>query len=305
MDEMPDAEELRWSAEHAIKKRELEIKEGDLLIKQQELQIKEQDLQIKQQELQIKQEDGSKQRFTALAVALIAAATSIAGVAVGVAVKEAGEKTQAEHREKQLKAEIEARSAEASKAAKHAEDLATRQFEYTLVRDAANDSNPFVVRSKMKNLLDYGLLVLLKDTVLLHVNQDPVGAKDAALRTTKIAGGLEVPTNDAIEAYQARLKANPNDVDALILLGFALYKVGRLPEAIQWLDKALSISKDSPWGLYNAALVNCRAGDYPKADGYLGRLLSANPDFVGIIKRHGQFDHCRGHAPQLAKVLGS
>ncbi len=300
MDETPDAEELRWSAEHAIKKRELQLKEEDLLIRQCELQIKKQDAEIKRQELQIKQQDGSKQRFTALAVALIAAATSIAGAAVGVAVKVVGEKEQAEQRERQLAAEIAARSAESLKAAKHAEDLATRQFEYALVKDAANDSNPFVVRSKMKNLLDYDLLVLLKDKVLLHINQDPFGTKEPSERRT----GLGVPTNDAIEAYQARLKANPRDVDAMILLGFALYKVRRLPEAIQSLDNALSISKDSPWGLYNAALVNCRAGNFLKADGYLERLVVANPGFVGIIKRHGQFDNCKEKSTQLPKILG-
>jgi tetratricopeptide (TPR) repeat protein len=290
MDEMPDAEERRWTAEHAIQKRELEIKEQDLLIKQQELQIK--------------LKDGTKQRFTALAVALIAAATSIAGVAVGVAAKEAGERTQSEARERQLNAEMRARSAEASKAAQRAEELATRQFEYTLVRDAANDSDPFVVRSKMKNLIDYDLLTLLKDKVVLQINQDPVGAKDATVRTTKVEGSA-VPTNSAIEAYQARLKANATDVDAMILLGFALYKVGRLPEAVKRLDDALSISKNSPWGLYNAALVNCRARDYAKADVYLKRLLTADPSFGAIIKKHGQFDHCKGNAPQLAKILGS
>jgi tetratricopeptide (TPR) repeat protein len=284
-------EQLRWAADHSIK--------------QQELRIKEDELSIKKQELEIKLRDGSKQRFTALAVALIASATSVAGVAVGLAAREREETAQAVKREELLKAGIEARSKEATSAAQSAADQATREFEYNLVRDAANDSSPFVVRSKMKNLIDYDLLVLLKDKVLLRINQDPSGSRDAIPRTTKIAGRPEVPTNDAIEAYEARLKTDRNDVDTMILLGFALYKVGRLLEAVQWLDTAVSISKDSPWGLYNAALVNCRAGNYQKADGYLTRLLSTSPGFATIIKKHGQFDHCKENAPQLAKILGS
>ncbi len=88
------------------------------------------------------------------------------------------------------------------------------------------------------------------------------------------AGGLK----QARQLYEEILRVDPQNVDALHLLGVALHQLGNHGSAIEKIRAALQLKPKSPVFLTNLAAVHTSAGDHPEAAAYCQEALQIEPD---------------------------
>lgn len=87
----------------------------------------------------------------------------------------------------------------------------------------------------------------------------------------------------ASAACRALLEKNPDHVAALHFMGGAAYHAGRLTEAREWLEKALTHAPDSPPLLINLATILVKQKDYDRGITALRRAQVLNPDDVDVL----------------------
>jgi tetratricopeptide (TPR) repeat protein len=83
---------------------------------------------------------------------------------------------------------------------------------------------------------------------------------------------------EAIEYLDRALTIEPNHVLALTSMGGALVGLGKYQEAIEYLDRALTIEPNNINALYNKGLALHNLERYEEAIGYYDRALAINPD---------------------------
>ncbi|HAD11049.1 MAG TPA: hypothetical protein DCF33_01290 [Saprospirales bacterium] len=67
--------------------------------------------------------------------------------------------------------------------------------------------------------------------------------------------------NEAIEAYNAALRLNPNYADAINNTGNAYASMGKFPEALAAFDKAIQLKPDAPNYRCNRGMAKNASGD--------------------------------------------
>jgi len=80
---------------------------------------------------------------------------------------------------------------------------------------------------------------------------------------TKVISGF----NGYKDYYQKVIEYFPNSADAYAMRGFCDYKLGRIPEAILWYQKAKHLSPDFFWHYYNLGVLYFIQGQYAEAVG--------------------------------------
>lgn len=107
----------------------------------------------------------------------------------------------------------------------------------------------------------------------------------------------------AAQSYDAALKLDPNNTNALQFYGYLQIRQGNTDQAVSLLRHAVSTNPLDPWSRYNFALALYHSGDRDAAIDQLQQLVIFAPEFKQVILSDTQFRQLR-RTPQLQKLLG-
>lgn len=93
--------------------------------------------------------------------------------------------------------------------------------------------------------------------------------------------------NQAANLYTAILATQPNNFDALHLLGVLRYRQYRFIEALHYIDAALKLRPTHVAGLSNLGLVQAGMGNHEKALASYDKALGFEPDYVEALNNRG------------------
>lgn len=100
---------------------------------------------------------------------------------------------------------------------------------------------------------------------------------------------------DAEQAYRFALELAPQHPEALHLLGLALYRQNRIPEAVTYLTAAVNQQPSSPLYWFNLGVISQKAGQhkeaieaYRKAVTLNGRYLEAHINLGNLLRDRGE-----------------
>ncbi len=141
-------------------------------------------------------------------------------------------------------------------------------------------------------------------------------------KATKLTAKTLTPYEEALDSYRKGLyeeterslvgilSANPDSLQAIILLTRALANQGKLTDAFSWSEKAISADKLNPGLYYLRATVLEEQGKPQEAIASLTRALYLDPDFVlahfslsNLTKRLGRHDESRKHLRNTVELL--
>ena len=117
---------------------------------------------------------------------------------------------------------------------------------------------------------------------------DLVGAIDSLYRANGIDTDLEMALymadhdlnrDDALGQARAAYEARPGSTRAADVLSWALYKIGKNDEALNYSREALRLGTQDPMILFHAGMINYKVGDRDAARDYLSRAIQINPSF--------------------------
>ena len=101
----------------------------------------------------------------------------------------------------------------------------------------------------------------------------------------------------AVAAYRRILKGQPDEPNALHLLGVTFQQSGNSSEALKWISKALTISPNNAVFHSNLASAYLSLGRLPQAEAHYRQALRLSPDFAdahnglgAVLKGQGRFD---------------
>ncbi len=85
-----------------------------------------------------------------------------------------------------------------------------------------------------------------------------------------------------LKVAEARVNANPNNVDDRIALGWSFVQLGKYDQAVEQYQNALKLDPKSEAAKYNIALVKLQRQDYQGARADLEALQSENPKNLDV-----------------------
>jgi predicted O-linked N-acetylglucosamine transferase (SPINDLY family) len=100
--------------------------------------------------------------------------------------------------------------------------------------------------------------------------------------------------DQAVDAYQRVLAAQPRNIDALNLLGQCHFHRGAYPEALKLLNKCLKLKPDFVLAHRNVADVHIRQGDLKAALAALRRVIALDPGQAEVHGNLGFVQHSLG-----------
>lgn len=95
--------------------------------------------------------------------------------------------------------------------------------------------------------------------------------------------------DEAIVSYLEAIHRDPENKEALNLLGYTFFKKKQYIIAISYLERSTQIEPDEPWGHYNLALALWANGDKDRAIREVQQALILDPTFRNKIKEDSQF----------------
>ena len=110
--------------------------------------------------------------------------------------------------------------------------------------------------------------------------------------------GATAALEKGAELANARIAVDPNDADTLFMLAWARSLLGDLVTGRELIERGLSIAPNDPYGLYYAALINVRAGNFAAAvntlrlaidNGYPVKMLAAEP-YLSTLRKNQEFE---------------
>ncbi|WP_028467039.1 tetratricopeptide repeat protein [Nisaea denitrificans] len=111
----------------------------------------------------------------------------------------------------------------------------------------------------------------------------------------------------AAPLYQQVLKANPQDPDALHLLGFLLHQAGKPAEGLKLVDAAIAIVPQQASFRSNRARILQRLGHQTEADTAFRMALALNPSDAGAFRELAEARRANGQvlaaAPLFRRLL--
>ncbi len=110
---------------------------------------------------------------------------------------------------------------------------------------------------------------------------------------------------DAIVPLSKVAELEPENVQALLGLGWCHKRTGRIDLAIEALTTALAVDNDEPLVRYNLACYHSVAGDKRHALAYLEQALALDPSCRSLIDHEPDFDSLRGDPEFEAICEGS
>lgn len=128
--------------------------------------------------------------------------------------------------------------------------------------------------------------------------REAVRAGTASVAIRKRLGLILSETGQAEEAVEIlRPLAAEDDPDMLNAYGIALADTGRLQEAIEQFNRVLQVDSTNATAYQNLGIVALRAGDVPRAEGYLGRALALNDELPLALNALGVVRARKGDMP--------
>lgn len=295
----------------------LEEQKHDLEVKRHQDSVRLRNREIRLQAANLRQQKSA--RFTSIAVAAIAAASALAGGSIVAVIQGLNSR---EIEEKRFRATLSLEESKAQKSydleklkADRVYDLENKKLESTLIAKAGEPKDILDVVARLRFWIKLELIPKrLEASLEQELNQDPTllfASRDAALAQVTRAPlipGMTLSDTEEMTVYRRRIQNRPSDTDALVYLGFALYKQNRLTEALIQLRRAVSINPSSQWGQYNLALAELANSDIAAGERTLQNLLRQSPQFAATIRRGKQFerfseksDYVRGILSELQK----
>ncbi|HCG03164.1 MAG TPA: hypothetical protein DEV93_21815 [Chloroflexi bacterium] len=136
-----------------------------------------------------------------------------------------------------------------------------------------------------------------RDSLLGTVSQMR-GALDATRSAINAfhAGRLE----DAVRLYGDAIKADPENPYVRNLQAYALFRLGRIPEAITAQRRALAADSLYAWGYVDLARFLCATGSdsLPAARAAVERAIALQPELTQKMRGDGEFRRvCRAQLP--------
>ncbi|MBF0371198.1 MAG: tetratricopeptide repeat protein [Magnetococcales bacterium] len=114
------------------------------------------------------------------------------------------------------------------------------------------------------------------------VDKGELGRYFAAAHQAHQAGRLQ----EAEAGYRRLLAHLPTHADSLHLLGMVFHQQGDHTQALEWIQRAISLKKDGRY-FGNLGMVLLKLGQLGSAEAALGEALQMNPDFVEAHFRLG------------------
>jgi Flp pilus assembly protein TadD len=127
----------------------------------------------------------------------------------------------------------------------------------------------------------------------------PVPEALAAARQSYEAGRLD----QAEEQYQEILQADPDQVDALHLLGVITGRTGRYDLAVRYLQAALERKPDLAAAHNNLGMVFVTRGQLPQAVASFRDALRCKPDYGAALNNLGNALRELGHLEEAVAIL--
>lgn len=115
-----------------------------------------------------------------------------------------------------------------------------------------------------------------------HANQSSPEALWQAGRDAQIAGNWD----EAIEKFSQLLAASPQNLDAMVALGFSYFKRGDLTEAENLYRRALAVNNRQVGAGFGWGQVEMARKDWNKAATLFRDILRVAPDFQPVAARH-------------------
>lgn len=108
---------------------------------------------------------------------------------------------------------------------------------------------------------------------------------------------------EALAGYDAVLAAQPQQTSALLNKALVLQSFGRLPEAVDWCEKAVKSAPDKPLPKMNLAALLTEQKKPDAADAQYQALLQAHPGFALGYNKYGVFLLQTGRVADARDVL--
>jgi tetratricopeptide (TPR) repeat protein len=124
----------------------------------------------------------------------------------------------------------------------------------------------------------------------------PVSAKNPIMLKQAIELHRQGRFDEAERDYRAQLSEQPDDVEALHLLGMLRYQLGDTPEGTRLLDRAHALAPDDAGIELTLASLRFREGDHEAARRGFHRALGLDPNLAGAHAGLGQLALMRGEA---------
>ncbi len=112
---------------------------------------------------------------------------------------------------------------------------------------------------------------------------------------------LEKEIKRCIEVVKNHLQLNPGDSRALYLGAQVLIRAGENQEAVEWMQKSLTIDPDEPSVYYNAACISALMGNVEDAINYFEFAIGAGYVSKEWIENDSDLDLIRDH-PKFIKI---
>lgn len=103
-------------------------------------------------------------------------------------------------------------------------------------------------------------------------------AQTSALPGNAIGGGPPAPVAAELGSLQARLRSNPDDLQALVTLAGLYAAAGKYRQAADYDKRALAIDPGNPDALYERGVVLAVIGPRPEAAAAFKRFIAIVPD---------------------------
>lgn len=117
-------------------------------------------------------------------------------------------------------------------------------------------------------------------TTVVWIATTTVAAQDPPTETTASAAPTPaVASNPALQEVEARLAANPNDIEARFQRGVLLVKLGQTDAALQVFNELAREFPQLPEPHNNLAVIHAQRGDYEQARQALLAAQKARPNF--------------------------
>ena len=107
----------------------------------------------------------------------------------------------------------------------------------------------------------------------------------------------------AMEACQAALSLNPENLETRNLLGIISRRQGRLDEAIETYEGVLKEKPNSPRFLYNMGIAKAKKGDFEAAMGFYRRAVEIRPTFAEAWNNIGELELRAGLLEEAEKAF--
>ena len=139
---------------------------------------------------------------------------------------------------------------------------------------------------KTDNLFTYGMSITDPTKAIFYLEQADAEFGQFNFNVTSLLATKYIQLKQydkAIETYSKSLRSHPNNVNAMLNLGYCYLQTGDLDQAEHWFKEVLKITPKSFKAFNNLSLVYQSKGNYQQSVKTLQEGLKHNPDHVDSL----------------------